>query len=108
MKVLLVGSGGREHAIAWKLMRDDPSLELICAPGNIGIAELGECIPVKADDVRGLLGFATRAEVDLTFVGPEVPLAFGAVDAFRESGRAIFGPTRGAARIETSKRFAKS
>lgn len=107
MKVLLVGSGGREHAIAWKLKRDDPSIELICAPGNTGIAEVGECIPVKADDVRGLLGFAQRAEVDFTFVGPEAPLALGIADAFREEGRAIFGPSMASAEIETSKRFAK-
>ena len=108
MKVLLVGNGGREHAIAWKLLQDDPSLELICAPGNAGILELGECIPVKTDDVRGLLGFAERADVDLTVVGPEAPLAAGIVDAFRERGRAIFGPTKAAAQIETSKRFAKT
>jgi len=108
MKVLLVGNGGREHAIAWKLKRDDPSIELICAQGNAGIAELADCIPVKPDDVKGLLGFAERAEVDLTFVGPEAPLALGIVDAFRETGRPIFGPTRGAAEIETSKRFAKN
>lgn len=108
MKILLVGNGGREHAIAWKLLRDDPSLELICASGNAGIAELSECIPVKPDDVRGLLAFAERADVDLTFVGPEGPLALGIVDAFRERGRGIFGPTKAAAEIETSKRFAKS
>ncbi len=108
MKLLLVGNGGREHAIAWKLLQDDPSLDLICASGNAGIAELGQCIPVKTDDVRGLLAFAERAEVDLTVVGPETPLAAGIVDAFREQGRAIFGPTKAAAQIETSKRFAKS
>jgi len=107
VKVLLVGSGGREHAIAWKLKQDDPSIELICAPGNTGIAELGQCIPVKADDVRGLLGFAERDDVDLTFIGPEAPLALGIVDAFREARRPIFGPTSAAAEIETSKRFAK-
>ena len=107
MKVLLVGTGGREHAIAWKLKRDDPSLELICAPGNAGIAELGDCIPVKSDDVKSLLGFAERAQVDLTFVGPEAPLALGIVDAFRAARRPIFGPTQAAAAIETSKRFAK-
>jgi phosphoribosylamine--glycine ligase len=108
MKVLIVGSGAREHAIAWKLRRDDPSLDITCAPGNAGISELGECIPVKADDVRGLLGYAARAEIDFTFVGPEAPIAAGIVDAFREAGRPIFGPTRAAAEIETSKRFAKS
>lgn len=107
MKVLLVGNGGREHAIAWKLKRDDPSIELICAPGNAGISELSDCIPVKSDDVKSLLGFAERAEVDLTFVGPEAPLALGIADTFRAAGRAIFGPTQAAAEIETSKRFAK-
>ena len=108
MKVLLVGNGAREHAIAWKLKRDDPALDLTCAPGNAGIAELGECIPVQSDDGKSLLGYARRAEIDLTFVGPEAPLAEGIVDAFREEGRAIFGPTKAAAEIETSKRFAKS
>ncbi|HEY8166519.1 MAG TPA: phosphoribosylamine--glycine ligase [Gemmatimonadaceae bacterium] len=107
MKLLLVGSGGREHAVAWKLRRDDPSLEIICAPGNAGISEIGECIPVKATDVRGLLAFARRGEIDLTFVGPEAPLASGIVDLFREERLTIFGPTRAAAEIETSKRFAK-
>lgn len=108
MKVLLVGSGGREHAIAWKLKVDDPSLEIICASGNAGMTDVAECIPVKPDDVRGLLGFAERADVDLTVVGPEAPLALGIVDQFRSRGRAIFGPTRAAAEIETSKRFAKT
>jgi phosphoribosylamine--glycine ligase len=108
MKVLLVGSGGREHAIAWKLKNDDPSIELICASGNAGIEEIGDCIPVKTDDVKSLLGFAERADVDLTFVGPEAPLALGIVDAFRAARRPIFGPTQAAAEIETSKRFAKS
>src|SRR5687767_1438188 len=108
MKVLLVGNGGREHAIGWKIRRDDPSIEFTCAPGNAGISELGECIPVKPDDVRGLLAFAERAEMDLTIVGPEGPLALGIVDEFRAAGRKIFGPTRAAAEIETSKLFAKT
>jgi phosphoribosylamine---glycine ligase len=108
MKVLLVGNGGREHAIAWKLKQDDPSIDLTCAAGNAGIAEIAECIPVKPDDVTGLLGFAERADIDLTFVGPEVPIALGVVDEFRAAGRAIFGPTKAAAEIETSKRFAKT
>jgi phosphoribosylamine--glycine ligase len=107
MRVLLVGSGGREHALAWKLIADDPSLELICAPGNAGIAEICDCIPVKADDIKGLNGFAARANVELTVVGPEGPLEAGIVDLFRENGRSIFGPTAGAARIESSKAFAK-
>jgi len=107
MKVLLIGSGGREHALAWKLLQDDPSLEVICAPGNAGIAEICDCIPVKAMDITGLAAFAERADIDLTIVGPEGPLEIGVVDLFRERGRRIFGPTRAAARIETSKAFAK-
>ncbi|HVF39938.1 MAG TPA: phosphoribosylamine--glycine ligase [Gemmatimonadaceae bacterium] len=108
MKLLLVGNGAREHALAWKLLQDDPSLELICASGNAGLAEIAECIPLRSDDVRGLLGFAIRADVDLTIVGPEAPLAEGIVDSFHEAGRSIFGPTRAAAEIETSKRFSKT
>jgi phosphoribosylamine---glycine ligase len=108
MKALLVGGGAREHALAWKMRQDDPSLELICAPGNAGIAEIADCIPVKATDVRGLSAFAERADIDLTVVGPEGPLAEGIVDTFRANGRAIFGPRVAAAEIETSKRFAKS
>jgi phosphoribosylamine--glycine ligase len=108
MKALIVGSGAREHAVAWKLKRDNPTLDITCAPGNGGISELGECIPVKADDVRGLLGYAERAEIDCTFVGPEAPIASGIVDAFRAADQPIFGPTTAAGEIETSKRFAKS
>lgn len=108
MKILLVGGGGREHALAWKLLADDPSLELICAPGNAGIAEICDCIPLKATDINGLVAFAQRADIDLTVVGPEGPLEAGIVDQFRESGRRIFGPTHGAARIESSKAFAKT
>lgn len=108
MKALILGSGAREHAIAWKLLRDDPSLEIICAPGNAGISELGQCVPLKITDINGLASFALRAKVDLTVVGPEGPLADGIVHAFRSNGSPIFGPTKAAAEIETSKRFAKS
>ena len=108
MKVLIVGSGAREHAIAWKLKRDNPTIDITCANGNAGIAELGDCIPVKPDDIKSLLGYAARAEIDFTFIGPEAPIAAGIVDAFREAGRPVFGPTRAAGAIETSKRFAKS
>ena len=108
MKLLLIGGGGREHALAWKLLADDPSIELICAPGNAGIAEICDCIPVKATDTGGLAAFAQRANVDLTVVGPEGPLEIGIVDLFGENRRKIFGPTQAAARIETSKAFAKS
>ena len=107
MRILIVGGGGREHALAWKLRREDPTLELIAAPGNPGIAELGECVPVSATDLAGLERLARERAVDLTVVGPEAPLAAGIVDRFRASGLSIFGPTRAAAEIETSKAFAK-
>jgi phosphoribosylamine--glycine ligase len=107
VKVLIVGGGAREHAIAWKLLQDDPALDIVAAPGNPGIATLARCVPIRADDVAALLALAIDEGVHLTVVGPEAPLAAGIVDAFRARGLAIFGPTRSAARIETSKRFAK-
>ncbi len=107
MKILIVGGGGREHALAWKLKQDNPAAEIIAAPGNPGIAALGRCVNVKATDVPALLALAQREQVKLTVVGPEAPLSLGIVDAFRGAGLAAFGPTADAARIETSKRFAK-
>ena len=107
MRILVVGGGGREHALAWKLRRDDPSCEIIAAPGNPGIATLGRCVNIAATDINGLLTLARTERVDFTVVGPEAPLELGIVDRFRNEGRAIFGPTALAARIETSKRFAK-
>ncbi|HET9636917.1 MAG TPA: phosphoribosylamine--glycine ligase [Gemmatimonadaceae bacterium] len=107
MKLLIVGGGGREHALAWKLCRDDPSLEIIAAPGNPGIASLGRCVPIGADKLKDLAAFAEEEYVDLTLVGPEAPLEAGIVNLFQSHGLPIFGPTREAARIETSKRFAK-
>lgn len=107
MKILIVGGGGREHALAWKLKQDNPVVEILAAPGNPGIAEIGRCINVKATDVDGLLALAEREQVTFTVVGPEAPLSLGIVDRFRAAGRAIFGPTAAAARVETSKRFAK-
>jgi phosphoribosylamine--glycine ligase len=107
-RILVVGGGGREHALVWKFKREDPALELYAAPGNPGIAELARCAPVGATDVDGLLALAERERIDVTIVGPEAPLAAGIVDRFRERGLAIFGPTRAAAQIETSKAFAKS
>jgi phosphoribosylamine--glycine ligase len=107
VKVLLVGGGGREHALAWRLAQDDPSSSIIAAPGNPGIAELAECVPVGATDVGGLVELARQHRVDFTLVGPEAPLAAGIVDRFRDERLAIFGPTRAAAEIETSKAFAK-
>lgn len=108
MKVLIVGGGGREHALAWKMLRDDPSLEIIAAPGNPGIAALGRCVPTSAIDVAALAALAKTEGVAFTIVGPEAPLDAGLVDHFRELGLAAFGPTQAAARIETSKRYAKS
>jgi phosphoribosylamine--glycine ligase len=110
MKVLLVGGGGREHALAWRLTRDDPAISLVAAPGNPGIAAIGgnvQCVPVNATDLDGLLALARKHAVDFTLVGPEAPLAAGIVDRFRAENRAIFGPTQAAAEIETSKAFAK-
>jgi len=107
MKLLIVGGGGREHALAWKLCRDDPSLDLIAAPGNPGIATLGLCVPIGTDKLKDLAALAEEEYVDLTIVGPEAPLEAGIVNLFQSRGLPIFGPTREAARIETSKRFAK-
>jgi phosphoribosylamine--glycine ligase len=108
VKVLIVGGGGREHALQWKLQRDEPALELLVAPGNPGIADRARCFPdVAPTDIDGMLALAERERVALTIVGPEAPLAAGIVDRFRADGKAIFGPTRAAAEIETSKSFAK-
>jgi phosphoribosylamine--glycine ligase len=105
--VLLIGSGGREHALAWKL-RQSPRLdELHAAPGNPGIAQLGECHPVRQEDGEGLLDLARTVEADLVVVGPEVPLVAGVADELRHAGVLVFGPSREAARIEGSKIFAK-
>ena len=107
MKVLLVGSGGREHALAWRLARSDGPVELHAAPGNPGIAALGHCHPVRAEDGEGLLALAGELAIDLVVVGPEVPLVAGVADELRHGGIAVFGPSAAAARIEGSKSFAK-
>lgn len=107
MKVLIVGGGGREHALAWKIRRDDPATEIIAAPGNPGIASLARCVPIAADQIKQLAAFAEEERIDLTLVGPEGPLEAGIVNIFQSRALPIFGPTREAARIETSKRFAK-
>ena len=107
MRILIVGGGGREHALAWSLRRDDPDAEIIVAPGNPGFAALGRCVNVAATDIDGLRLLAQQERVDFTIVGPEAPLSLGIVDRFREAGLSIFGPTKAAARIESSKRFAK-
>jgi len=107
VRVLLVGSGGREHALAWKLSRAATLGELHAAPGNPGIAALGQCHPVRAEDGEGLLGLAGALEIDLVVVGPEAPLVAGVADELRHLGVAVFGPSASAARIEGSKTFAK-
>jgi phosphoribosylamine--glycine ligase len=107
MKVLLVGGGGREHALAWRLAQDDPEVQLIAAPGNPGIAQLGECVAVAATDIDKLIELARQRRVDFTLVGPEAPLAAGIVDRFLAEKLPVFGPTKAAAEIETSKAFSK-
>jgi phosphoribosylamine--glycine ligase len=107
VNVLIVGSGGREHALAWKLAQSDDLEELHAAPGNPGIAGLGRCHPIRVDDVEGLLGLCRQHEIDLVVVGPEAPLVAGVADNLRRAGVAVFGPGAEAARIEGSKSFAK-
>jgi phosphoribosylamine---glycine ligase len=107
VKVLIVGSGGREHALAWKLSQS-PALEALhAAPGNPGMAGLGECHPVRAEDGEGLISLCRELDIELVVVGPEAPLVVGLVDTLRRAGIAVFGPTAAAARIEGSKGFAK-
>jgi phosphoribosylamine--glycine ligase len=108
VRVLIVGSGGREHALAWKLSQSPGLSRLYAAPGNSGIARLAECVPIKADAISELVMFAEREQVDLTVVGPELPLTLGIADLLRARGLACFGPDRGAARVESSKAFAKA
>lgn len=107
MNVLVIGSGGREHAIAWKLRQSPAVKKLFVAPGNAGMESVGTTVPLKATDVQGLLRFAQDNVVDLTVVGPEQPLVEGLADRFQERGLAVFGPTASAARLEGSKAFAK-
>jgi phosphoribosylamine--glycine ligase len=107
VKVLVVGSGGREHALAWKIAQSEALDELHAAPGNPGIAELASCHPIRADDVEGLLGLCRQYQLDLVVVGPEAPLVAGIADRLRATGVTVFGPGAGAARIEGSKSFAK-
>jgi phosphoribosylamine--glycine ligase len=107
VKVLVVGSGGREHALAWKLAQSAQCDELHAAPGNPGIAAIGHCHPVRAEDGEGLLAFCSEHEIDLVVVGPEAPLVAGLADQLRHAGVAVFGPGASAARIEGSKTFAK-
>ncbi|HEX9595545.1 MAG TPA: phosphoribosylamine--glycine ligase, partial [Anaerolineales bacterium] len=108
MKVLVIGSGGREHALIWKLAQSPCLSRLYCAPGNAGTAEQAENVPISVEDIVSLLAFAREHAIDFTVVGPELPLALGIVDRFHQEGRSIFGPTQQAAELETSKAFAKT
>jgi phosphoribosylamine--glycine ligase len=107
MKVLVIGSGGREHALVWKIKQSPKIGKIYCAPGNAGINSIAEAVNIKADDVKRLLNFAKDNKIDFTVVGPEQPLALGIVDEFVKEGLKIFGPSQNAAKLETSKNFAK-
>lgn len=107
MKILLIGSGGREHALAWKLSRSEQVTELTVAPGNAGIAAIADIVDVKADDITGLIALAQRGDYDLVVVGPEQPLALGLVDALKLRDIKVFGPSQAAAQLESSKAFTK-
>ena len=107
MKVLILGSGGREHALAWAVKRSPRVTEVVCAPGNGGIAQIARCVPVDLKDVAAMVRLAGAEQPGLTIVGPELPLSLGIVDALQERGLRVFGPTRAAAMLESSKGFAK-
>ncbi|MDD5561032.1 MAG: phosphoribosylamine--glycine ligase [Candidatus Omnitrophica bacterium] len=107
MRILVVGSGGREHALAWKIAQSQAVDKIFCAPGNGGITHLAECVDIKSDDIFGLLDFARKEKIGLTVVGPEIPLALGIVDEFIKAGLKIFGPNKKAAALEASKIFSK-
>lgn len=112
MKVLVVGSGGREHALVWKIKQSSRfashASRIFCAPGNAGISQIAECVDIKVEDIQGLLSFAKNEKIDLTVVGPEVPLTLGIVDEFERAGLKVFGATKRAAEIEGSKAFSKA
>ncbi len=107
MKILVVGGGGREHTLVWKIAQSPKVSKIFCAPGNAGIGDLAECLPIKADDIPALVRFAETEKIDLTVVGPEDPLTKGIVDVFEKKGLKIFGPTKKAAILEASKDFTK-
>ncbi|HOI54710.1 MAG TPA: phosphoribosylamine--glycine ligase [Phycisphaerae bacterium] len=107
MRILIIGSGGREHALAWKIAQSPRVKKIFAAPGNPGTAQFAQNVPMAADDVKSLIEFARREKIDLTVVGPERPLIAGIVDAFQEAGLRIFGPNAAAARLEGSKSFCK-
>ena len=107
MNILVIGSGGREHALVWKLKQSEQVTTVFCAPGNAGIRAMATCVDIASDDIPGLLAFALEQQVDLTIVGPEDPLTKGIVDIFEEQGLRIFGPNSKGAVLEGSKVFTK-
>ncbi|MGB7267377.1 MAG: phosphoribosylamine--glycine ligase [Terracidiphilus sp.] len=107
MKVLILGSGGREHALAWAVARSPRVTQIVCAPGNGGMAQIARCVPVSLKDVNAMIRLAEAEQPALTIVGPELPLSLGIVDALQQRGLRVFGPTRAAAMLESSKGFAK-
>src|SRR4051795_9543883 len=108
MHTLVIGSGGREHALCWSLAASPAVTKVYCAPGNAGIAEVAECVDLRVDDLDGIVAFARERGVGLVVVGPEVPLVLGLVDRLRAAGVKAFGPTAAAARLEGSKAFTKA
>ena len=108
MRILIIGGGAREHVLAWKLSAEQPTGHLVCAPGNPGMAKVAKCVSVDQADPEALFQLAEHEDSDLTIVGPELPLAQGVSDRFAAGGRLLFGPTRAAARLESSKAFAKA
>jgi phosphoribosylamine--glycine ligase len=107
MKVLIFGSGGREHALAWAIAKSERVTEIVCAPGNGGMAAIARLAPVSLSDLDGMVRVAVEEQADLTVVGPELPLSLGLVDALQARGLKVFGPTKAAAMLESSKSFAK-
>lgn len=107
MKVLVVGSGGREHSICWSIKKSPKVSEVFCAPGNAGIASIVQTLDIDANNLNGLLDFALKEKIDLTIVGPEQPLSIGIVDLFRDNGLLIFGPNMHSSQLESSKEFSK-
>ena len=107
MKILIVGGGGREHAIAWKLSKENNVEKIYCAPGNAGIAKVAQCVNISDSDIENLVKFAKENNIDLTVVGPEVPLVNGIVDEFEKEGLKIFGPNKECSTFEGSKSFSK-
>ena len=108
MKILIIGNGGREHALAWKIKQSPRVTDIFVAPGNAGTARDAVNVPIAVDDIAGLVKFAKAERIDLTVVGPEIPLSLGVVDAFESEKLRIFGPSRAAAQLEASKAFCKN